>query len=167
MTQDQAKLIDSLEQKYKLPQNTLKAIIRLESCFNPKAINDKAKIASYGFGQLTAATAKSFCNIGIKDIFNQNKNGECAAKVLAHQFRRFKGDTLKAILAYNEGTPCICDGSKYVRHLGRGRTQVCKEWKNVNGSWSGTILRCSIIGDTRITQYYHDWKEHYKRYNLQ
>ena len=167
LTQEQARLIDSLEQKYRLPRNALKAIIRIESCFNPKALNDKAKVVSYGFGQLTAATAKAFCSIGIKDVFNQYKNGECAAKVLSHQFKRFQGNQLKAILAYNEGTPCICDGTKYVRYLGYGKTQVCKEWKNTNGSWSGKVLTCSGVGSTRVTQYYRDWKEHYKRYNLQ
>jgi hypothetical protein len=167
LTQEQAKLIDSLEQKYKLPKNALKAIIRIESCFNPKALNDKAKVVSYGFGQLTAATAKAFCNIGIKDVFDQFRNGECAAKVLSHQFKRFQGDQLKAILAYNEGTPCICDGTKFVRHLGQGKTQVCKEWKYVGGSWKGEEIACSGVGSIRVTQYYHDWKEHYKKYNLQ
>jgi soluble lytic murein transglycosylase-like protein len=70
----QAALISQWEREHSLPENSLRAIIRLESDFNPKAINDKAKIASYGLGQLTLATAKAHCGLEKKDIFDFVKN---------------------------------------------------------------------------------------------
>jgi soluble lytic murein transglycosylase-like protein len=157
---EQSILIAKLEIENGLPKNALRAIIRLESAFNPKAVNDKAKIASYGLGQLTLATAKAHCNLEKKDIFNQNKNGECAAKVLATQYKRFNKNLVLTILAYNEGTPCICDGRFFVRNLGR-RKIVCKEWVKTS-KWESTPLTCSKSGEVRITQYYRDFKRFHR-----
>ena len=133
----------------------------MESCFNPKAINDKAKIASYGFGQLTLATAKAHCNLEKKDIFDQRKNGECAAKVFANQYKRFNKSLLLTILAYNEGTPCICDGRFYTRDLGRKKL-LCRSYTKTGDKWESVALSCSRKNEVRITNYYKDFKKHYK-----
>jgi soluble lytic murein transglycosylase-like protein len=159
-SRNQATLIAKLEAEHGLPKNALRAIIRLESAFNPKAINDKSKIHSYGLGQLTLATAKAHCGLEKKDIFNGPKNGACAAKVLASQYKRYKKNLLLTVLAYNEGTPCVCDGKFFTRNLGK-RKVICKEWTKIEEKWSSVPLTCSKDGEVRVTQYYKDFKRFY------
>lgn len=130
----------------------------MESCFNPKAVNDKAKIASYGLGQLTLATARAYCGLEKKDIFNGEKNGACAAKVFATQYKRFKKNLTLTVLAYNEGTPCVCNGKFYTRNLGKQRKVICKEWTKTKSRWNSVPLACSKQGEIRVTQYYKDFK---------
>lgn len=161
------RLISHLEEKHQLPKNSFRAVIRIESCFDPEAVNDSSKVASFGLGQLTKATAESHCGLGMDGIFKYFPNANCAARVFAHQYNRFNKDLVRTILAYNEGTPCECNGEVYTRNLGRGRYQVCKEWVQIDGSWKGTPIKCNIAGKLRITKYYRDWHEQYKKYNLE
>lgn len=159
-SQAQAKLISLLEAKHKLPKNSLRTIIRIESCFNPKAINSSSKIHSYGLGQLTIATAKAHCGLSSSNLLDQELNSRCSAKVLAYQFKRYNRNLLMAVLAYNEGTPCVCNGEHFVRNLGR-KVMVCKEWKNNNSKWHSTPLKCNKTGKVNITKYYFDFNKFY------
>lgn len=97
-------MIVAVAAKFSLPALLLSAVIHQESHFNPKAINVKAPIASYGIGQLTKATAAHHCGIKESELLDLRKNLECSAKVLAYQFRRYKGDFDKTMSAYNAGT---------------------------------------------------------------
>lgn len=111
-------LIARYETQYKLPKGLLFAIVRQESSFQPDAINPKRKgvaISSFGLGQLTIDTAAQHCGLGPNDLFDIQKNLECSAKVLRYQMRRFHKPDL-IISAYNDGTPCVCDGSIYRRY---------------------------------------------------
>lgn len=159
------RLITHLEEKNQLPKNSFRAILNIESCFDPNAINDSSKIASFGLGQLTEATAEHHCGLGMEGIFKYFPNANCAAKVFTYQYKRFNRNLIKTVLAYNEGTPCICNGTNYVRDLGKNRVQVCKEWEKVDGSWTGVPIKCSVSGELRITKYYKDWHQQYKMYN--
>lgn len=158
--------IVKLEKENNLPTNSLKAIVSIESNFNADSINSDAKIHSYGIGQITKATAKHHCNLNFNNIMEVNKNLSCSAKVLAYQYRRFKGNLLKSVLAYNEGTPCVCNGEFYYRDLGRNKKSYCKEWKKVNSKWKSKILKCnSTKGTVRITNYYNKFMREYNKYN--
>jgi soluble lytic murein transglycosylase-like protein len=100
--------------KYALPPLLFAAIIHQESSFNPKAVNSTAPVASYGIGQLTKATAAHHCKMDESELLDLEKNLECSAKVLAYQFKRYKGDFDKTMSAYNAGTYTL-KNTEYVR----------------------------------------------------
>lgn len=89
--------------KYNVKPLLLASIIHHESAMHVSAINDGARIKSYGLGQLTERTARKECGVLGKDIMDPGKNLDCSAKVLAHLLKRYKGDQVKAISAYNAG----------------------------------------------------------------
>ena len=152
--------IKELEKKLKLPTKSLETIIRMESKFNENAINSGAPIHSYGIGQLTLATAKT-CGLDINTILDYKKNLECSAKILKQKLDRYKNDLYKAVVAYNEGTPCICDGEKYIRDLGRTK-KICSFKSNDD---SGKVIfkpmKCDLKEKLLETKYLLTFKKSY------
>lgn len=142
------------EQKFGIKQGIYQAIVMVESNFNGLAVNKLAPVSSYGVSQVTAATFTTFCGYKLADIMDVAKNISCGARYLAFQLKRFGGNVQKAILAYNEGTPCECVSGIYKRVFKR-RTEVCKKWdRNPEGKWSYKPLTCSNEGELRVTDYY-------------
>jgi len=97
-------LINKVSDKYHVSRELVHALIKQESNYYHSAVNKVAPIHSYGLGQLTRATAKSFCGIVGDEIMDLKQNLECSVKYLAWQIDRYKGDEFKAISAYNNGT---------------------------------------------------------------
>lgn len=91
-------------EKYQLPPLVYHALILAESKYDPKAINDKAAVASYGLAQLTIDTALERCNLGFNEIMDPVKNIDCGAKVLSQHLRHHHGKLDLALSAYNAGT---------------------------------------------------------------
>lgn len=109
-----------LEEKHNIPEGLFNSIVLVESNYNIEAINPKIKkgtaIDSFGLTQLTEDTAKHHCGLTKAEIYNPIKNLNCGAKVLKYQLERFKTFKNKisyAASAYNDGTPCVCDGKVY------------------------------------------------------
>lgn len=146
-TDNVIRYVDNLENKLEIPTGSLRAIIKLESNFNAKAINTNAPVVSYGVGQLTMATAK-LCGLTKDTIMDYKKNLNCSAKLFKSQLVRYKNDLNKAVVAYNEGTPCICEGGIFKRNLGVTRF-TCFMKKN-----GESIPRtCSNEGELLETKY--------------
>lgn len=55
-------------------------------------------------GQLTKNTAWDMCRLKFEEIFDAEKNINCAAKVLANKLDRYHGNPIDALSAYNAGT---------------------------------------------------------------
>lgn len=107
--------VESAATQYGIPMAVFAAIVKVESNFEPGAINDLkpgVAIASYGLGQLTLDTAKYHCNLTKDLILNAKKNAQCAAKVFSYQLKRYSGDVIKAIAAYNAGTAFLTPEGK-------------------------------------------------------
>lgn len=77
----------------------LKSIAKAESSFNPKAVSPKGAM---GLMQLMPSTAKRF---GVPEAkgFEEESNIRGGAKYLSYLHKKYKGDTVKAIAAYNAG----------------------------------------------------------------
>lgn len=99
-----AKMIDKAADRNKIQRSLLHAVVRQESNYKPDAINHDAPVKSYGLAQLTINTAKDRCGLSPHQIMNPIANINCAAKYLAWQIKRYKGDEFKAISAYNNGS---------------------------------------------------------------
>lgn len=157
---EKIKDIRELENKLKLPVRSLETIIKMESRFNENAINKNAPIHSYGIGQLTLATAK-ICGLTIETILDYKKNLECSASVFKSKLDRYKQDLYKAVVAYNEGTPCICNGEEYVRDLGVTKRVCSTKSNDVDGKVILKPMKCDVKGKLLETKYLLTFKKAY------
>ncbi len=79
-----------------LEPSLLRAVVRVESNFNPEAVSP---VGAQGLGQLMPATA---LELGVNDPFDPRQNLDAAAAYLSRLIERFKSVRL-ALAAYNAG----------------------------------------------------------------
>lgn len=92
-----SKEIKAACKKYNLDPKLIRALIQVESNFNPKA---KSKAGAVGLMQLMPSTAKQ---LGVKDRLNPADNIEGGVRYLRYLIERFDGNITYAIAAYNCG----------------------------------------------------------------
>jgi hypothetical protein len=90
-------IIIRASRRYKVEPEIIKAIIRAESSFNPKAISNKGAM---GLMQLMPTTAEE---LGVKDAFNPEHNINGGVRYYKKLLRRYKGNVKLALAAYNAG----------------------------------------------------------------
>lgn len=93
--------IEKYSQEYGLDKNFVKAVVKNESGFNPKA---KSPVGAMGLMQLMPGTAKS---LGVTDAFNAEQNIKGGAKYLKGLMDRFDQDPKLALAAYNAGPSAV------------------------------------------------------------
>ena len=96
-------IADEIARLHNIPPNLLKALIQVESNWNPRAISSKG---AKGLTQLTDATAKM---LGVRDVFDPVQNMEAGARYLKMQIDRFR-DLKLALVAYNCGPNNVVKG---------------------------------------------------------
>ncbi|MGD9877003.1 lytic transglycosylase domain-containing protein [Desulfococcus sp.] len=84
----------------------IKAIIKAESSYNPRAVSRRG---ARGLMQLMPGTARA---MGVKNSFNPKHNIHGGTKYFRHLLDQFKGNIRLALAAYNAGI-------ERVRHYGR------------------------------------------------
>ncbi len=89
-------VIERVSKKYGIRKSLIKAIIKVESNFNPYAISSKG---AKGLMQLMDSTAK---DLGVKNVWSIVDNIEGGVKYLRSLIDRF-GDEKLALAAYNAG----------------------------------------------------------------
>jgi soluble lytic murein transglycosylase-like protein len=92
--------IESIAQAQGLDPNLVKAMVKAESDFKPKAVSPKGAM---GLMQLMPETADS---LGVKDPFDPEENVAGGVKFLKGLLKEFK-DPEKAIAAYNAGPGAV------------------------------------------------------------
>ena len=113
-------LIRRLSERYGLPPELVRAVIRQESAYDPFAVSVKG---AQGLMQLMPATARRF---GVQDVFDPAENVLGGVKYLRFLLDRYEGDTRLALAAYNagegavdryEGVPPYAETRDYVKRI--------------------------------------------------
>jgi soluble lytic murein transglycosylase-like protein len=91
-------LINEICEKYGAEVNLVKAIIRVESVYNPKAVSKCG--GQKGLMQLSGSTARKF---GTKNAFDPRENIEGGVRYLKHLENIFGFDLEKIVASYNVG----------------------------------------------------------------
>jgi soluble lytic murein transglycosylase-like protein len=86
----------------------VRAVIVVESGFNPRAVSKKGAI---GLMQLQPATAKRY---GVKNIYDPGENVRAGAHYLSDLLTRFDSNLELALAAYNAGEEAV---ERYGRHV--------------------------------------------------
>lgn len=94
-------LIDRTAQKHGLDEKLVRALVNQESGYNPNA---QSKAGAMGLMQLMPATA---AGLGVNDPFNPVENVEGGVKYLKSMLKRFNGNTVLALAAYNAGPNAV------------------------------------------------------------
>jgi soluble lytic murein transglycosylase-like protein len=95
------KIIDSKANKYSVDPSLIKAVIKVESGFNERAVSRKG---AKGLMQLMPATARE---MGVFNLFNPEDNIEAGTRYLRYLLEKFDGDLKLALAAYNAGPTSV------------------------------------------------------------
>lgn len=87
--------------RFKLGSDFVRAVIKVESNFNPNAISRKGAL---GLMQLMPATARRF---GVRNIYNPEQNLEGGIQYLNFLLDTFNGDVNLSLAAYNAGETVV------------------------------------------------------------
>lgn len=94
-------IFEEAAQTYQVPVELLKAVGKVESNFNPKAVSSAG---AQGVMQLMPGTAKE---LGVKDPFDARSNIMGGAKYLAQKLKKYNGNIDLTLAAYNAGSGTV------------------------------------------------------------
>lgn len=96
-----APLISRHAAEHGVPAKLVRAVIRVESCFDQRAVS---RVGARGLMQLMPGTAS---DLGVKDSFNPDQNIGGGVRYLSMMLQRFKQNRQLALAAYNAGPEAV------------------------------------------------------------
>ncbi|MBI2678958.1 MAG: lytic transglycosylase domain-containing protein [Candidatus Koribacter versatilis] len=113
-------IIDEAAAKHGVDSNLVRALIKVESNFNPRAVSRKGAM---GLMQLMPSTARS---LQVTNPFDAQQNVDGGVRHLKSLLENFNGDVTKSVAAYNagagavarnHGVPPFAETQAYVRRI--------------------------------------------------
>ncbi len=97
------RMIEEISERYSVSSALVKAIIKVESNFDPSAVSPKG---AKGLMQLIDGTAQRF---EVKDVFDPHENITGGVRYLKHLTDLFGGDLSLVLAGYNAGERAVLD----------------------------------------------------------
>jgi soluble lytic murein transglycosylase-like protein len=94
-------LVREAAARHDVDANLLRAMIRAESNYNPKAVSRKGAL---GLMQLMPFTAR---DLGVRNVFDPRQNVDGGTRYLKSLLGRFGGDLNRSLAAYNAGPGAV------------------------------------------------------------
>jgi soluble lytic murein transglycosylase-like protein len=94
-------IIAEAAKRYEVAMDLVKAVIHVESAFNPYAISPKGAL---GLMQLMPENVRL---LGVRNPFSPEENINAGVRLLAMLIRRFNGDQKLVLAAYNAGAGAV------------------------------------------------------------
>ncbi|KAG8151550.1 lytic transglycosylase domain-containing protein [Burkholderia catarinensis] len=113
-----ADVIDEASRAFRVPPELLRAVIDVESGYNPKAVSDKG---AQGLMQLMPGTARRFSS---GDMFNPRDNVLAGARYLRFLLDLFKDNVELTLAAYNAGENAVIRAGYRIPSLPQTRDYV-------------------------------------------
>jgi len=128
--------INHASKKYGVSPHFIKAVIAVESCFNPRA---KGGLGEKGLMQLMPATAKM---LGVKNGYSPWQNIHGGTKYLKRMLVRYNGNKRYAAAAYNGGPGAVSikHGPRF-KQVRRYSKHVMRAYTTMNGGRSEKYSR--------------------------
>lgn len=127
-----------------IPINLVFAIAKVESNFNPKAINHNHSSSDYGLFQLN----NSYRDWTNSEFFDIKKNTQEGIRYLKEMLILFNGDVLKAAAAYNAGPQRVID-NRIPKSTERYITKVLATEDELNIKFNDYLSKDSIVLNIR------------------
>ncbi len=112
--------VKAASEKYKLPEALIKAVMAVESNFDPQAVSEKGAM---GLMQLMPGTAREMF---VADPFDPAQNIEGGARYLRILANQYGGDPLRTLAAYNAGPDAVRRAGDDVPNIPETRAYVRK-----------------------------------------
>ncbi len=136
-------VIEEAARRNTVDPNLVRAIIKVESNFNPAAIS---RTGALGLMQLMPGTARS---LGVSDAFDPAQNVEAGTRHLRNLLNNYHGDVTLSLAAYNAGAGAV-DRNNGVPPYTETRDYVKKITDIYGGRDAGARLFMSVRSPIRV-----------------
>ena len=104
--------VERAAKAYRLPKSVLKALVAVESAYNPKAVS---KVGARGLSQIMPFNAAR-CGLNVEHLWDPTYNLRCGAQILREELDRV-GNLKDALAVYNCGKIKCAEGQQYAKKV--------------------------------------------------